>query len=446
MKTIIKLLAICYLPSAICFSAYAQGTAFTYQGRLNDGGSPATGIYDLRFTICDALTSGSVVGVPKTNSATGVTNGLFAVTLDFGGGVFTGSNRWVEIAARTNGAATFTALAPRQPIQPVPYAVMANTASNLLGNLPAAQLSGTLANGALPASPNFAGTVTAGSFTGNGANVTSLNANNLASGTVSLAQLSGITGSQLAAATWQQATNLNGGNAALATNVVAGIAITNAFITNSVFAGNGAGLTNLNASQLSGTITLAQLPAAVLTNNSANLTVGGTNIVAPLTVAPAVPGAAIGSVGTSTPQALAVAGCYAYVVSAAGNCPLQVFDVSTVTNPVLIGSVSMGAGSQPFSIAVAGRYAYVACFVANTLLIFDISTPSAPVLVGSATTGSNPISVAVAGRYAYVANNGGPTLQVFDVSIPSAPALVGSVGTGSGPLVRYSIRALCLCA
>ena len=40
------------------------------------------------------------------------------------------------------------------------------------------------------------------------------------------------------------------GSAALASNVVAGIAITNAFITNSVFAGNGGGLTNLNASQL----------------------------------------------------------------------------------------------------------------------------------------------------------------------------------------------------
>ena len=39
-----------------------------------------------------------------------------------------------------------------------------------------------------------------------------------------------------------------------------GIAITNAFITNSVFAGNGAGLTNLNAAQLSsGTVPLAQL-------------------------------------------------------------------------------------------------------------------------------------------------------------------------------------------
>ena len=31
--------------------AFAQGTAFTYQGRLNDGGNPANGIYDLRFTV-----------------------------------------------------------------------------------------------------------------------------------------------------------------------------------------------------------------------------------------------------------------------------------------------------------------------------------------------------------------------------------------------------------
>jgi hypothetical protein len=43
---------------------------------------------------------------------------------------------------------------------------------------------------------------------------------------------------------------LNGGNAALASNVVAGVTLTNAFITNSVFAGNGGGLSNLNASRL----------------------------------------------------------------------------------------------------------------------------------------------------------------------------------------------------
>jgi hypothetical protein len=67
------------------------------------------------------------------------------------------------------------------------------------------------------------------------------------------------------------------GNAALASNVVAGIAITNAFITNSVFAGDGGGLTNLNASQLSsGTLPLAQLPIVVVTNNATGLSLSGT--------------------------------------------------------------------------------------------------------------------------------------------------------------------------
>ena len=60
--------------------------------------------------------------------------------------------------------------------------------------------------------------------------------------------MGGITSNQLDVATWQLATNLNGGYAALASNVVSGISITNAFITNSVFAGNGGGLTNLNVS------------------------------------------------------------------------------------------------------------------------------------------------------------------------------------------------------
>ena len=122
----IKLVAICHLLCAICFSTSAQGTAFSYQGRLNDSGSPATGIYDVRFTIYDAVTNGNLVAGPLTNSATAVTNGLFVVPLDFGSGVFTGAARWLEVDVRTNGGGAFSTLLPLQPIQPVPYAIMAN--------------------------------------------------------------------------------------------------------------------------------------------------------------------------------------------------------------------------------------------------------------------------------------------------------------------------------
>jgi hypothetical protein len=153
-------------------TVFAQGTAFTYQGRLNDTGQPATGIYDLRFTIYDSAGGGNVVAGPLTNSAAGVTNGLFTVTLDFGDGVFTGDARWLEIAARTNGSGAFTTLLPLQPITPTPYAIMANTASNLLGTLPAAQLSGTVANGQPASNLTVNGTVTAASFAGSGAALT----------------------------------------------------------------------------------------------------------------------------------------------------------------------------------------------------------------------------------------------------------------------------------
>ena len=140
-------------------TAHAQGTAFTYQGRLNNGTNPATGIFDLRFTVYDAMSGGSVAGSALTNAATPVTNGLFTVMLDFGAGVFNGNARWLDIAVRTNGATSFTTLSPRQKLTPTPYAVMANTASNLLGTLPASQLGGTVANSQLA---NNSITITAG--------------------------------------------------------------------------------------------------------------------------------------------------------------------------------------------------------------------------------------------------------------------------------------------
>ncbi|MDR3458867.1 MAG: hypothetical protein P4N60_15565 [Verrucomicrobiae bacterium] len=148
----------------------AQGTAFTYQGRLNSGGGPANGGHDLVFAVYDTnAPAGNLVARPVTNSAVAVSNGLFTVTLDFGAGVFTGNPRWLEIAVRTNGGSTFTTLAPRQPLTPTPYAIMANSASNLLGTLPAAQLSGTIPAG------QISGVIPSGDISGTYGNAVSFN-------------------------------------------------------------------------------------------------------------------------------------------------------------------------------------------------------------------------------------------------------------------------------
>jgi hypothetical protein len=86
----------CLLASVLGLSAAPLGTAFTYQGKLAEGGQPAHGLYDFTFTLHDAATNGSEVAGPLALSPVGVTNGLFSATLDFGVGVFTGGARWLE--------------------------------------------------------------------------------------------------------------------------------------------------------------------------------------------------------------------------------------------------------------------------------------------------------------------------------------------------------------
>jgi hypothetical protein len=134
-------------------TAHAQGTAFTYNGRLNDSGAPATGSYDLQFTIYNAVTNGTAFGA-LTNTATAITNGLFTATLDFGG-VFNGSNYWLEIAARTNGGGVFSTLSPRQQITPTPYAIYSANA----GSAATATTAATAGSANSISAANIAGTV-----------------------------------------------------------------------------------------------------------------------------------------------------------------------------------------------------------------------------------------------------------------------------------------------
>ena len=159
-------------------TAHAQGTAFTYQGRLNNNGSPASGTYNLTFSLFNTNTSGVAIAGPVTNNAVIVTNGLFTVLVDFGPGVFTGQTNWLEIGVETNGVNPFTTLAPRQQLTPTPYAILAGTASSLSGALLASQLTsiGNTNGGYLY---NF--------FVGPSGNATTAGSDNTANGAYALA-------------------------------------------------------------------------------------------------------------------------------------------------------------------------------------------------------------------------------------------------------------------
>ncbi|HUV88600.1 MAG TPA: hypothetical protein VMY80_03025, partial [Anaerolineae bacterium] len=108
-------------------SQASLGTAFTYQGRLTDGGSPANGSYDFRFILYDDAVGGSQVGGIVTVDDQTVTEGLFTVLLDFGSSAFTGDARYLEVAVRP-GASTgdYSTLSPRQALTPAPYALNAD--------------------------------------------------------------------------------------------------------------------------------------------------------------------------------------------------------------------------------------------------------------------------------------------------------------------------------
>ncbi|HUV90114.1 MAG TPA: hypothetical protein VMY80_10705, partial [Anaerolineae bacterium] len=102
-------------------AAALVGTAFIYQGRLTDGGSPADGKYDFLFGLYDS--DGTQVGSTVTKGDVDVTDGTFTVSLDFGS-AFNGDARYLDISVRP-GSSTggYTLLTPRQSLTAAPYAL-----------------------------------------------------------------------------------------------------------------------------------------------------------------------------------------------------------------------------------------------------------------------------------------------------------------------------------
>ena len=126
----------------------AQTTTFTYQGRLIDGGSTANGTYEMQFKLFDGTSN--QIGSTITNSAVTVSDGVFTVTLDYGGAAFSGADRFLEIGVRPSGSGDpFTMLSPRQQLTSAVYAIRAGSsvsADSSTTATNATQLGGVAAN------------------------------------------------------------------------------------------------------------------------------------------------------------------------------------------------------------------------------------------------------------------------------------------------------------
>jgi len=216
--------------------AFGQGAAFTYEGQFDIGGAPVTGTYDFQFSLYDAATNGNLIAGPIGLPAVGVNNGVYLVSLNFGSAL-NGAALWLESDERvTGGQGAYTPIVPRQELTPVPYAVFAETASNLSGTISSGGLAGTYTNSVTfySASGNFSGSFF-GTIAGNGSGLTSLNAANL-TGTV---PVTGLAGPYNGTVTISNSSDIFAGK----------------------MIGDGSGLTNLSYSHLGG-----PLPAVIITN------------------------------------------------------------------------------------------------------------------------------------------------------------------------------------
>jgi hypothetical protein len=114
---------VCALLAGSARAATPQFEEFSYQGRLQLNGQPATGTFPMTFALYDASSGGNQVGTTVQKPAVDVIGGSFGVVLNFPG-AFTGDQLWLEVTV--NGQA----LASRQTVTAAPVAQFSLSALN----------------------------------------------------------------------------------------------------------------------------------------------------------------------------------------------------------------------------------------------------------------------------------------------------------------------------
>jgi Collagen triple helix repeat (20 copies) len=107
-------------------STQALAEEFTYQGELQFQSQLVNDICDFQFRLYDAAIAGNQIGVQVDILNITVTDGRFTVDIDFGPGVFDGTNRWIEIDVLiASQGGVYTTLTPRQKVRATPVAQFA---------------------------------------------------------------------------------------------------------------------------------------------------------------------------------------------------------------------------------------------------------------------------------------------------------------------------------
>ena len=453
----LKFLGFCLLPSAFCLCAFAQGPSlgsFTYQGVLSDAGGPANGLFDFQFSLYPASTgTNSQVDTTLFYPAVSVSNGLFAVSLDFpmANSSFDGNDRWFEIAVKPVLGTNFVTLSPRQKITATPYAI---AAGNLSGTISASQLSGAIPLGQLPAAivtNNQSGVNFTGTFAGNGGSLSNLTSEKL-TGTLTVSLGTPVSIGNVSDGGYAHGVAVSGNFAYLASSVDGlrvynianpanpvsighindgGAAVGVAVSGNFAYLANGLdGLRIYNIANPTNPVSIGHINDggaargvavsgnfAYLANNDDGLRVY--NIVNPTNPV------SIGHIDNGGfANGVAVSGNFAYLANYSDG--LRIYNIANPTNPVSIGHSYDGGAA--WAVAVSGNFAYLAN-MGDGLRIYDIANPTNPVSIGHINDGGNALGVAVSGNFAYLANEGGG-LWAYNIANPANPVSIGHINDG----------------
>lgn len=154
------------------------GTAFTYQGRLLDNGTPVDGTCDFDFGLWNQLSDGTQIGSQSANDVS-VSDGYFSVSLDFGATAFDGEARYLAIAVDCGGGST--PLDPRVTLNAAPYAhslrpgASVDSTSGIALNLSTTATSGAALNAIASAGTGNAAAVYGASSAPDGAGLSGYN-------------------------------------------------------------------------------------------------------------------------------------------------------------------------------------------------------------------------------------------------------------------------------
>jgi hypothetical protein len=149
------------------------------------------------------------------------------------------------------------------------------------------------------------------------------------------------------------------------------------------------------------------------------------------------------------PNDIAVSGNYAYIASSDNSGELTVVDISNPVSPTLATTFDLtaensGSANSDGLAVVMGKTNYVYLTRSTSggkeFYVFDISTPTSPLLVGSADLNGDLTEVAASGNYAYGASSdNAQEFQVIDVTSVVSPTLVASLDLDQGDTAANGI-------